>query len=133
MDADARRILEGPNFAHVATVLPDGAPHSVPVWIHFDGERISFFTQTGSRKARNIERDPRVALSLLDAENPYREAWVRGRVVERRDDEGLWETIDAMSVRYLGKPFPWRSPGSVLYTVEIERSGFYGLPLSPSQ
>jgi nitroimidazol reductase NimA-like FMN-containing flavoprotein (pyridoxamine 5'-phosphate oxidase superfamily) len=105
----------------------------VPVWIHFDGERISFFTQTGSRKARNIERDPRVALSLLDAENPYREAWVRGRVVERRDDEGIWETIDAMSVQYLGKPFPWRSPDSVLYTVEIERSGFYGLPFSPSQ
>ena len=133
MDQDVRRILEGPNFAHVATILPDGAPHSVPVWIHFEDGRVHFFTQTGSRKARNIERDPRVALSVLEVGNPYREAWVRGRVVERRDDEGIWETIDAMSVRYLGKPFPWRSPDSVLYTVEIERSGFYGLPFSPSQ
>jgi PPOX class probable F420-dependent enzyme len=128
VNEDVRRILEGPNFAHIATVLPDGAPHSVPVWILFEDGRIVFFTQTGSRKARNIERDPRVALSILDAENPYREAWVRGRVAERRDDEGIWEAIDRMSVKYLGKPFPWRSPDSVLYTVEIERSGFYGLP-----
>jgi PPOX class probable F420-dependent enzyme len=128
VNEDVRRILEGPNFAHIATVLPDGAPHSVPVWTLFEDGRIVFFTQTGSRKARNIERDPRVALSILDAENPYREAWVRGRVAERRDDEGIWEAIDRMSVKYLGKPFPWRSPDSVLYTVEIERSGFYGLP-----
>jgi PPOX class probable F420-dependent enzyme len=128
VDEDARRILAGPNFAHIATVLPDGAPHSVPIWILFEDERIVFFTQTGTRKARNIEGDARVALSLLDAENPYRQAWVRGRVVDRRDDEGIWESIDRMAVKYTGKPFPWRSEDSVLYTVEVERSGFYGLP-----
>jgi PPOX class probable F420-dependent enzyme len=128
VDEDVRRILEGPNFAHIATVLPDGAPHSVPIWILFEDGQIVFFTQTGSRKAGNIERDPRIAMSVLDAENPYRQAWLRGRVIDRREDEGIWESIDRMSQKYLGKPFPWRSENSVLYTVEIEHSGFYGLP-----
>ena len=129
IDDDVRRILEeGPNVAHIATVLPDGAPHSVPIWFIFESGRIAFFTQTGTRKARNIERDPRVAFSILDAANPYRQAWLRGKAVERRDDEAIWETIDRMAVKYIGKAFPWRPPTSVLYTVEIERSGFYALP-----
>jgi PPOX class probable F420-dependent enzyme len=131
VDEDVRRILEGPNFAHIATALPDGAPHSVPIWILFEDERIVFFTQKGTRKEKNIEHDPRVAMSVLDSKNPYRQAWLRGRVVDRREDEGIWDAIDRMSRKYTGEAFPWRSPDSVLYTVEIERSGFYGLPFEP--
>lgn len=131
MNEDVRGILEGANFAHIATVRPDGSPHSVPVWIGMEDDRIVFFTQTGSRKARNLERDPRVALSVLDRRNPYRSAWVVGRVVERRDDERIWETIDRLSRAYIGEPFPVRPPTSVLYSVEIERSGSRELPLSP--
>jgi PPOX class probable F420-dependent enzyme len=131
VDEDVRRILEGPNVAHIATVLPDGAPHSVPIWILFEDERIVFFTQKGTRKEKNIEHDPRVAVSVLDSKNPYRQAWLRGRVVDRREDEGIWDAIDRMSEKYIGEAFPWRSPDSVLYTVEIERSGFYGLPFDP--
>lgn len=131
MDEEVRRILSGANFAHIATVLPDGAPHSVPIWILLEDDRIVFFTQTGSRKARNIERDPRVAFSVLDGQNPYRSAWVRGNIVDRRDDDGIWETIDRLSEAYIGKPFPWRSENSVLYTVEPAASGFYGLPFEP--
>lgn len=133
MTDDVRELLGGANFAHLATIRPDGSPHSVPIWIGLEGDRIVFFTQTVSRKAKNIERDPRVALSVLDKENPYRSAWITGRVAERRNDDGIWETIDRLSQAYLGEPFPWRSPTSVLYLVEVERSGFYGLPLSPSQ
>lgn len=133
MDDDVRKILEGANFAHIATTLPDGSPHSVPIWILLEGDRVVFFTQTGSRKAKNIERDGRVAMSVLDKEQPYRSAWLRGRIVDKREDEGIWESIDRMSERYIGEAFPWRSPSSVLYTVEVEKSGFYGLPFSPSQ
>src|SRR5919202_4288769 len=87
---DVRSLLEGRNFAHVATVLPDGAPHSVPVWVGVEGDRVVFFTQRQSRKARNLDRDPRVAISLVDFDNPYRTAQLRGRVVERRTgDEAL--------------------------------------------
>ena len=61
LPADVRALFEGANFAHIATVLPDGGPHTVPVWVGLEGDRIAIFTQEGSRKARNIARDPRVA------------------------------------------------------------------------
>ena len=122
-----RALLEGANFAHIATVLPDGGPHSVPVWVALEGDRIAFFTQEGSRKARNIERDPRVALSIADQDNPYRYATVRGRVVDRVGGEEALEVMDRMSVRYTGVPFPYREAG-VAYFIEPERSSFAELP-----
>lgn len=85
---DAVRILfEGPNYAHIATVLPDGGPHSVPLWIGLEGDRLAFLTQPGSRKARNVERDPRVAISVTDRDRPNAMAQVRGRVTERLEGE----------------------------------------------
>jgi PPOX class probable F420-dependent enzyme len=114
-----RAMLSRANFAHVATVLPSGAPHSVPVWIALEGERLAFFTQPGSRKARNLEADPRVAISIVDHERPYRMAQIRGRVVETVGGEEALEIMDRMSVRYTGKPFPVRSGIALL--VEPER------------
>jgi PPOX class probable F420-dependent enzyme len=99
LPADVRALFEGANFAHIATVLPDGGPHTVPIWVELEGDRIAFFTQEGSRKARNIARDPRVALSIADFDNPYRYATVRGRVVDRVDGEAALEVMDRMSVR----------------------------------
>ncbi len=81
---EVRALLEGTNFAHVATLLPDGSPHSVPVWIGIEDDRVVFFTQSGSRKARNLEADPRVAISVTDQKNPYRTGRIRGRVVATR-------------------------------------------------
>ena len=59
MTAEVRRLLDRPNYAHLATLMPDGAPHSVPVWIVIEGDHLAILTGPGSRKARNIERDPR--------------------------------------------------------------------------
>ena len=78
-----RELCQAANQAHVATVLPDGAPHSVPVWIGVEGEQVVFFTGPGSRKARNIAGDPRVAISITDREQPFRMAMIRGRGVGR--------------------------------------------------
>jgi PPOX class probable F420-dependent enzyme len=126
---DLRAACEGTNFAHVATVLPSGAPHSVPVWIGLDGERLYFFTQEGTRKARNLERDPRVAISIADRANPYRMVWARGRVVERRTGEEALRMIDALALRYTGSDFPMRT--GVVFIVEPERSGGMTLPFEP--
>src|SRR5918994_2160732 len=104
---DVRTLFEGPNYAHIATVLPDGGPHTVAIWVGMEGERIAFFTQEGSRKARNLDRDPRVAFSIVEHANPYRQATVRGRVVERVHGDAALEIMDRMSVRYTGKPFPY--------------------------
>jgi PPOX class probable F420-dependent enzyme len=117
---EVRTLFDGPNYAHIATVLPDGGPHSVPLWVAVEGDRIAFFTQPGSRKARNVERDPRVAFSIVDQDNPYRHATVRGRVVERVEGDAALEIMDRMAVRYTGKPFPYRQ--GTAYLVEPERS-----------
>jgi PPOX class probable F420-dependent enzyme len=126
LPADVRALFEGANFAHIATVLPDGGPHTVPIWVGMEGDRIAFFTQPGSRKARNIERDPRVAFSIVDHDNPYRQATVRGRVVELVRGEAALEIMDRMSVRYTGEPFPYRH--GTAYLVEPERSRSSTLP-----
>jgi nitroimidazol reductase NimA-like FMN-containing flavoprotein (pyridoxamine 5'-phosphate oxidase superfamily) len=60
---DARRLFEGPNYAHLATLLPDGGPHNVPLWAGMEGNRIALLTSPSSRQARNLDRDPHVALS----------------------------------------------------------------------
>jgi PPOX class probable F420-dependent enzyme len=121
-----RDLLDGRSVAHVATVLPTGGPHSVPVWILREGDRVCFFTQPGSRKARNLAADPRVAISLVDRENAYRTAQLRGTVVETREGEEALVTIDRLSEKYTGQPFPMRS--GVVFVVELDRVHFLELP-----
>jgi len=123
---DVRPLLEGRNFAHVATLLPDGSPHSVPVWVGVEDDRVVFFTQEGSRKARNVDRDPRVAISVVDHERPYLSAHLRGRVVGKREGEAALEVMDRLARRYTGKDFPVRR--GVLYEIEIDRAGTIELP-----
>ena len=81
---EIRQLLDRANFAHLATLMPDGSPQSVPVWVGRDGDRIVICTGENSLKARNTARDPRVALSLVDFRDPYAEVQIRGHVVERR-------------------------------------------------
>jgi PPOX class probable F420-dependent enzyme len=107
-------LLEGPNYAHLATVLPDGSPHSVPLWVGLEGEQIAFFTLPGSLKARNIEHDPRVAISLTDREQPFTMAMIRGRVSGRLEGEKAWEIIDRISTVYTGRLLPQRQDRVVL-------------------
>ena len=123
---DVRRLFEGPNYAHVATVLPDGSPHSVAVWTGIEAGRIVFFTQAGSRKAQNIGHDPRVAISIVDGGNPYRGGHVRGRVAETIGGDAALEIIDRLALKYTGRAFPMRS--GIVFFVEPERVGFRELP-----
>ena len=107
-------------------MLPDGAPHSIPVWAILDEGRIAFFTQPRSRKARNLARDPRVALSVVDEANPYRNAQIRGRVTETVEGDAALAIIDRISRRYVGRDFPMRS--GVVYWVEPDVTHFVELP-----
>ena len=125
---EVRKLVEGANFAHLATLLPDGSPHSVPVWVGTEGDRVVFFTQFGSRKARNVEADPRVAISIVDHDKPYRAGRIRGRVVAKRTGEEALAVMDRLALRYTGHPFPVRGPHGVLFEVEPERAGFTELP-----
>src|SRR5437879_13234755 len=94
---EIRALLDAPNFAHLATLMPDGLPQSVPIWVGREGDRILICSGEGSLKAKNTRRDPRVSLSIVDFHAAYKEAQPRGRVVERRPD-GDWKCIDSSSL-----------------------------------
>jgi PPOX class probable F420-dependent enzyme len=128
LPADVRALLEGANFAHVATLMPDGSPHSVAVWAGVEGEHVVFFTQPSSRKARNLARDGRLALSLVDRGNPYRTARVRGHVAGTLEGEEALEVIDRLSHKFVGRPFPMRS--GVVFLVAPDHATVHELPFT---
>lgn len=128
ISADVKTLLDQANFVHLATLMPDGSPQSVPVWAARDGDRVLICTGESSLKAKNTKRDPRVAISIVDFHNPYQEAQLRGRVVERRPDADF-KQIDAISHKYTGKPFPFRTPdGRVVLVIEVEKERYQKLP-----
>jgi PPOX class probable F420-dependent enzyme len=121
LDPGVSALLEGTPIAHVATLMPDGAPHSVPVWVGLEDGRLAFLTSPGSRKARNLDRDPRLCVSLTHERDPTTMAQVRGHVAERREGDDAWPVIDRISEKYIGVPYPLRED-RVLYVVESDRS-----------
>jgi PPOX class probable F420-dependent enzyme len=105
LDPDVRRVLDGTSLGHLATVLPDGSPHTTPVFVGTHGDQLIFFTGPRSRKARNLRRDPRVALSLAPADYPFQPVIIRGRVTERLEGDTAWEIIDQIAAKYTGQPY----------------------------
>ncbi|GAA4195433.1 PPOX class F420-dependent oxidoreductase [Streptosporangium oxazolinicum] len=105
LDPEVRDVLDGASLAHLATVLADGSPHAIPVFVGTEGDRIAIFTGPQSLKARNLRRDPRVALSIAPVENPFNPVAIRGRVVEWLDGEPAWQIIDRIAIKYTGQPY----------------------------
>jgi PPOX class probable F420-dependent enzyme len=120
INAELRPVLDGTSIAHLASLLPDGAPHSVPVWVGTHGDHIAVLTGPGSRKARNLRRDPRVALSLTPVDDPFQPVIVRGRVVEWVEGDAAWEIVDQISTKYVGAPYP-RDEERVVALIAPER------------
>jgi len=121
-------ILDKPAFAHLSTLMADGSPQSSAVWVDTDGSTIVVNSAEGRLKDRNIRRDPRVAISVTDPENPYRSLMIRGRVA-RITNEGADDHIDRMAKKYMGvDAYPFRQPDEVrvLYYIEPERIAAMG-------
>jgi PPOX class probable F420-dependent enzyme len=127
LPADVRVLFDAANYAHLATVLPDGGPHTVPVWAGLEDRKIAFVTSPDSRKARNLAADPRVAISVTSHDNLYAMARVRGRVTARLDGPEAWAIIDRLVRMYTGQPYPLGT-GRVVYLVEADhaRAHTYG-------
>lgn len=117
---DLQAVLDAPNFAHLATLDSDGFPQASAMWVMRDGNRIVFNTAEGRRKWRNLRRDPRVAVSISSADEPYRNWSIQGEVIEMRTSDGV-QVIDALAQKYLGVPrYPWLTPGMIRVTVVVE-------------
>lgn len=126
---DMNRLIDGTNFAHLSTLMADGWPKTEPVWVGREGDRLLVATDRKSIKAVNMVRDARVSLSITDFHNPYEQVLIRGRVVQIRDDNDL-VGLDALSQRYLGRPFPRRKWSSrALYVIEPVVARYYRSPL----
>jgi len=112
MDDDARRLLEAPNFCHVATLNEDGTPYSVIVWVDVDGDQVVLNTEQKRRWRRNVARDPRVSLLVADKDNPYTYVRVEGRVVEEDDSQAAWDHTDQLAQKYIGQEkYPYHAEG----------------------
>ena len=121
-------LFEKKAFASLGTLMPDGKPQVTPVWVDFDGTHVLVNSAKGRVKDRNMRRDPRVSMALMDPDNPYRYLQLQGRVVEITEN-GADAHIDKMAKKYLGKDkYPFRQPGEVrvIYKIELDRAQTMG-------
>lgn len=117
---DVAAVLDGRNFAHVTTLDPDGTPQASVMWVTRDDDHIILNTARGRRKWHNLRNDPRVAISISPAGDPYRNFSIAGRVVEMRTRDGR-EVIDRLSEKYTGNPvYQNMKPGMVRVTIVVE-------------
>lgn len=124
-----RALLQRPSPCVLTTLLPDGSPHATEVWVDVDldgaGDRVLVNSVDTHRKVRNVRRDPRVALVVLDPDDTSRHVTLQGRVVEVTTD-GAREHIERLAERYLGGPYPWfggRDQTRVLLRIDVDRVG----------
>jgi PPOX class probable F420-dependent enzyme len=119
----ARELLAGPNFGHLGTVNADGTVQVSPLWVDLEDGRPVFNTAEGRVKWRNMRRDPRVTLEVIDVSDGYRSVEIRGRVAEMTR-EGAREHINQLSLKYTGEPFENYVEGVARVKVTIEPERF---------
>jgi PPOX class probable F420-dependent enzyme len=110
-------------FGFLTTLMPDGSPQTQPVWVDYENGKVLLTSALGRQKDKNVRRDPRVAITLMDPDNPYRYLEIRGKVTEVTH-EGAAQHIDKMAKKYLGQDkYPWAQPGEqrVLYKIQPEK------------
>jgi PPOX class probable F420-dependent enzyme len=113
-------LIEGKNFAHLATISRDGSPHVAPVWVDHEGDIILVNTAAGRVKQRNVSKDPRVSISIVDEKNPYDRITIKGRVIEQTK-RGADAHIDKLAKKYTGSDkYQNRQPGEQRIILKIE-------------
>ena len=105
VDPTVLELARGQNFGALTTLLPDGHPQTQVMWVDADEQHLLLNTEVHRQKFRNVERDPRVTVTIWDLEDPYRFVEVRGEVVEKVKGQEAREHIDKLSLKYRGKPY----------------------------
>jgi PPOX class probable F420-dependent enzyme len=116
--AEVKEMLDGPNYGHLTTLMSDGSPRNHVVWVWREDDRVVVATSPGNSKAKDMDRDPRVSISLINQEDPYQMAALRGRVVDVRPDDRL-RLMDQIAHKYTSAPFPDRDISLVYYVIAI--------------
>jgi PPOX class probable F420-dependent enzyme len=120
IEGRSEELLQAKNFCLVSTIRHDGSVHAAPVWVDLQDGRPVLNTAEGRAWPRNLERDPRVTLTVQNMDNPYEYLAIRGRVAERTH-EGADEHIDAMAKKYLGQDtYPFRQPGEQRVIIKVD-------------
>ena len=120
-DPRIRELFESKNFAFLSSLMKDGAPQVTPIWVDIKNGNILVNTAVGRVKHRNISRDPRVALSIIDQNNQYEMVTVRGKVTEQITGETAEKHIDKLSKKYIGvDKYPRRSKGEQRVILKIK-------------
>jgi PPOX class probable F420-dependent enzyme len=115
-----QKLLHDKNFASLGTINKDGSLQVTPVWVDYDGTAVLINTEEKRLKTRNMKRDGRVSVSVLDMANPYQYLEIRGRVTKMTTD-GASDEIDRFAKKYLGQDkYPYHQPGDVRVSVRIE-------------
>ena len=123
LPSDLLDLLRLPSPCYLSTLMPDGSPQQTQTWVDTDGEHVLINSVAGFQKIRNIERDPRVALTVSDPEDTRRYFAVRGRVLTVTED-GAVDHIEKLAQRYLGGPYPWyggRDQTRLIITIEADK------------
>ena len=133
MSAGLQQLLREPVHCQIASLMPDGSPQITQVWVDTDGKHILINTAEGRQKTRNVRRDPRVAVNVVDPGNAWRLATIRGRVVEITT-EGADDLIDQLANKYLGvESYPFRNPEETRVTLKIAPERISEIGLEPQE
>lgn len=125
LHAKTRKLASGPNFAVLTTLMPDGTPQSHVMWVSADDTHLYVNTEIHRQKFKNVERDPRATVTIVDTEDPYSFAEVRGRVVETIGGREARDHIDELSQKYFGRPYSNRITSErVILKIEPDREVF---------
>jgi len=130
IDEFVQKLITGSkSFASVATLMPDGSPHVSVMWVDSDGENIILNSAEGRVKTNNLRNDHRVAIAITDPENPYKQAMIRGTVVEDTHD-GAMEHTDVLAKKYLGlDKYPYHQPTDVRVIFKVKPESVYKVDL----
>ena len=125
LNDETRRLLDGPHYGVLATLNPDGGPQTSAMWVGRDGDDVLMSTIEGRRKHRNLLRDPRASVSVLDADDPENYVELRGRVTISIDEGRAFDT--GLSWKYDGRDPDPDPPGTVrvILRMEVDKSTGY--------
>jgi PPOX class probable F420-dependent enzyme len=129
---DLQRLFQGRNLAFISTLSKDGSPHITPMWADMEGDVILINTFVSSAKSKNIKKDPRIAISVVESNNPYNMVSIKGRVIDQTT-EGADEHLKKLAKRYLGiGKYYYREPNRKRVILKIKPEKATGLSIHPA-